>query len=329
MAKTTKTRILILSDTHGEKFPESHYPQIKADVAIHCGDMTEQSKLSEFHITLDLLKTLDAPLKLVIAGNHDFTLDLPIFKQKIAQAGLEGEPGLVAREYGQYGEVRQLFDEAREFHNIHLLDEGMHKFILANGATLSVYASPYTASPTADWGYQFLPGDSHNFVIDQGTDIAITHSPPEGVLDRSGAKKRIGIPDVFQAVEHARPKLHCFGHVHEGWGAKLVAWRDFDPSQKASYFTAIDNGQSMSLDTLASFRRGKFDDEDTAAAKSARLAGFESQGCRPTSHCVGDDHPIVSGKHTLFVNASISGDPAMPFHLPWLVDLDLPLQELK
>lgn len=71
------TRVLVLSDTHGEGL--HHMPQDPVDVAIHCGDLTEESKLGEFEEMVGLLRQINAPLKLVIAGNHDVTLDIPMF----------------------------------------------------------------------------------------------------------------------------------------------------------------------------------------------------------------------------------------------------------
>src|SRR5690349_3481366 len=80
-----KTRILIISDTHGQDLPTlSSGPT--ADVAIHCGDLTDESKLNEFETSIRLLKRINAPLKLVIGGNHDFTLYTPAFERLIAEA---------------------------------------------------------------------------------------------------------------------------------------------------------------------------------------------------------------------------------------------------
>lgn len=143
---TIKTTILILSDTHGMALDEL-LPSPHADVAIHCGDLTEESKLSEMQTSLSLLNKINAPLKLVIPGNHDFTLDTPSFKQKVAQAQPPLDPALVTKEYGAYGEAEQLFAKAaQEHHGIRLLGEGTHRFVLPNGAALTVYASPYTPS---------------------------------------------------------------------------------------------------------------------------------------------------------------------------------------
>ncbi|CAK7240764.1 MAG: hypothetical protein STHCBS139747_002211 [Sporothrix thermara] len=333
-----RTQILILSDTHGEPLPPCRQPRCRPDLVLHCGDLTHESKLHELRTTLDLLKTLDAPLTLVVAGNHDFTLDEPMFRRKILEAGLAGEPDLVAREYGRYGEARQLFDAARESHNIHLLDEGTHRFTLANGAAVSVYASPFTTSPEADWGFQFGPADGHAFAIEEGTDIVLTHSPPAGMLDRSPEHGMLGIPGLFQAVARARPRLHCFGHVHNGWGAKLAAWREpvsysttqliqhrNQRKQPLSHFTAFDNGRSQALDRLWNVQPLATDNAEQAAAKASRLAQYEANGCvRATSHCSDDSHPLVPGQHTLFVNASIMGGRTMPFQLPWLVEMELP-----
>lgn len=112
---------------------------------IHCGDLTQQSKLKEFRTAIRLLKSIDAPLKLVIAGNHDFTLDTPTFRSKIEKFWPSIDRKLIEREYGVLGEARKLPDEAAK-EGITFLDEDTHHFTLANGAHLTVYASPYTPS---------------------------------------------------------------------------------------------------------------------------------------------------------------------------------------
>ena len=184
---------------------------------------------------------IQAPLKLVIAGNHDFTMDVPAFRQKIAQAWTPLEPELVRRVYGNYGEARQLFEDARSA-GIILLDEGTHHFNLENGGTLAVYASPYTPL-LGDWGFQYHPNQGHNFEVLKGVDLVISHGPPRGIMDYTESKQRAGCPDLFQAIARARPRLHCFGHIHEGWGAKMVTWRK-RLTENPSRSTDIDNDRS-------------------------------------------------------------------------------------
>src|SRR5437016_10163799 len=143
MDSKIKTRFLIISDTHGMGFTPADKPLQRADVAIHCGDLTDGSKLSEFGTAIQLLKDIDAPIKLVIVGNHDFTMDIPTFEKKVAEAIPPLDPELVAKEYGAPGEARRSF-EAVTGEGIIFLDEGTHTFTLENGAVLTVYASPYT-----------------------------------------------------------------------------------------------------------------------------------------------------------------------------------------
>lgn len=123
-------------------FGPEDMPLQRADIAIHCGDLTDGSKLEEFR----------TPLKLAIAGNHDFTMDIPAFKKIVAEATPPLDPELVAKEFGIPGEARQLFEEAKDA-GIMLLDEGTHRFTHENGALLTVYASPYTPALGA-WGFQ-------------------------------------------------------------------------------------------------------------------------------------------------------------------------------
>lgn len=318
MANTTpaapaniKTRFLVLSDTHGlDHFPNSISAQ-RADVAIHCGDLTTESKIDEYQASLRLLRAIDAPLKLVIAGNHDFTLDTPAFQKKLAEARPPLDPQLVAKTYGDYGDARKLFSEQNDRHgaDITFLDEGAHYFKLQNGALLSVYASPYTPS-LGDWGFQYHPAHGHDFSIPQ-VDVVMTHGPPKGIFDYTDSGERAGCPDLFAAVSRARPRLHCFGHIHEGWGTKLVTWRQ-NINDQPSHLTDIDHGKSVLVDKLSN------------VANNPELR--RSIKCATTSHCSGDPSPFEWRSQTLFVNASIEGTEDFPLQPPWFIDLELPAQ---
>ncbi|KAI1140690.1 Metallo-dependent phosphatase [Hypoxylon sp. FL0543] len=314
------TRFLIMSDTHGEAIPDIHNIPV-ADVAIHCGDFTEESHIEEFKKTLDLLKSIKAPLKLVIAGNHDFTIDTPTFKKKVAESeALDAE--LVGKFYGDYGEARLLFEDART-DGIVFLDEGRHSFNLDNGAMMTVYASSFTPS-LGEGGFQYHPQQGHDFAIAEGVDVVITHGPPHGIMDLTDQKRRAGCPQLFGAVARARPRLHCFGHIHEGWGARLVTWRE-QVSQTPSHFTDIDNNNSIIVQKLSNLERQQFDSPETAYDKIQEKSRLHQQGYIRTSHCTSDQAPLQAGSQTLFVNAAIEGATEdYPRHLPWVVDIELP-----
>ncbi|RYP57775.1 hypothetical protein DL769_009289 [Monosporascus sp. CRB-8-3] len=317
-----RTKFLIISDTHGQHLVQSN---LRADVAIHCGDLTEESKIQEFRDALDLLKSIQAPLKLVIAGNHDFTMDLPTFEANVSNADEPLDAELVKMEYGDYGEAKEIFENAKA-HGIHFLEEGMHRFELENGALLTVYASPCTPSLNDSWGFQYRP-QQHEFTM-TNVDLVMTHGPPHGIMDLTESRTRAGCPNLFSAVARAQPKLHCFGHIHEGWGAKLVGWRD-TISPSPSHFTDIDNDRSLVIEKLSNLKKTKFDTAKTAHEKFRKRTALHAQGFIRTSHCSGDENPLQQGQ-TIFVNAAIEGTTEeYPRHLPWLVEIELPPANLE
>lgn len=203
MESQTKTRFFIISDTHGEDL--ARYPVEPVDVVIHCGDLTQESKLSEYRQAINLLKHIDAPVKLVIGGNHDFTLDDTSYHQKLTEAHLPlpQEDQTVKTTYGDFGEARALFDaEKTGGSRVIFLDEGTHNIVLANGVALRIYASPFVPSEENHYGYPFAPLPGHTWDIPSGVDIVITHSPPKGVLDFSAmTRKRAGCSYLFSAVD--------------------------------------------------------------------------------------------------------------------------------
>ena len=289
-----QTRLLILSDTHGLDFSAEDRPQQRVDVAIHCGDLTDGSKLEEFQATIQLLKRIDAPLKLAIAGNHDFTIDVPVFQKIVADALPPLDPELVAKEYGVPGEARQLFAQAKEA-GIMFLDEGAHRIPLENGGLLTVYASPYTPS-LGGLGFQYHPERGHHFALEKGLDVAITHGPPHGIMDRTNNRKRTGSPHLFTTVAEAKPQVHCFGHIHEDWGAKLVTWREFY-GEPPTHFTAIDNDQSYVIENLTSLNPFKFDTPEDTKQKLDKFKRYKQDRCCTASVYAGDGEPATGKRN--------------------------------
>ncbi|KAJ5363558.1 uncharacterized protein N7496_009271 [Penicillium cataractarum] len=135
-------------------------------------------------------------------------MDNPVFQKKFKK-----------QTYGCAGEVRKLLTTQT---GVTFLDEENYKFRLDNGALLKLYASPYTPS-LGSGAFRYHPSQGHEFSIDNA-DIVITHGPPKGILEVTNSCQRAGCPFLFEAVARARPRMHCFGHIHESWGAKLVTW---------------------------------------------------------------------------------------------------------
>ncbi|KAK2020242.1 calcineurin-like phosphoesterase [Colletotrichum eremochloae] len=316
-----KTRIFVISDTHGLRLRYKH----QADVVIHCGDATNESELEEYRNLIKDLSCIKAPLKLVIPGNHDFTLDIPRFKKRIIEVA-RSNPDVKKKymaKYGDLGDARSLFEEARDA-GIVLLEEGTHIFKLANGARLKVYASPHTPAAGGFPGFQYPPEDRHDFAIEKGTNIAITHGPALGMLDRTKANPKAGCPDLLDAITRARPQLHCCGHIHEGWGAKMVTWKG-NLAEEATGTDEDSLKESSAIATLSDFKSLPTDSTEETAHKRQFVKQSSLARCCEISLCQGDQHPRDAKSQTLFVNAAIQGAPGeAALHYPWMIDIELP-----
>ncbi|KAK1990326.1 hypothetical protein LX36DRAFT_535158, partial [Colletotrichum falcatum] len=76
-----RTKMLVLSDIHGMEIANMNLDE-PVDVVIHCGDLTESSAMPEYQSTLQLLREINAPLKLFLAGNDDLSLDTPALRRR-------------------------------------------------------------------------------------------------------------------------------------------------------------------------------------------------------------------------------------------------------
>lgn len=48
--------------------------------------------------------------------------------------------------------------------------------------------------------------------------MLITHGPPFGIGDRTWGGSHVGCEDLLRRVRQIQPRLHVFGHIHEGGG---------------------------------------------------------------------------------------------------------------
>lgn len=165
------------------------------DVLVHCGDFTWKGRPQEIQSFNDWLGTL--PFKksniLVCAGNHDMML--------------EDDPERA---------------EAMLTNCTYLKDSGT----TIDG--ISFYGSPW--QPVFhNWAFNLERGSEEMKAvwakIPTGVDVLITHAPPNGVMDLCSdhldRTKLVNVgckilrDEVFNRV---KPKVHCFGHIHSGYG---------------------------------------------------------------------------------------------------------------
>jgi Icc-related predicted phosphoesterase len=62
----------------------------------------------------------------------------------------------------------------------------------------------------------------HWDLIPIDTDVLITHGPPMGIRDLCANGERVGCEDLLQAIISIKPRIHAFGHIHEGQGTTRV-----------------------------------------------------------------------------------------------------------
>ncbi|KAJ4524886.1 hypothetical protein HRR83_000524 [Exophiala dermatitidis] len=134
-------------------------------------------------------------------------------------------------------------------------------------------------------------------------DIMLTHGPPYGILDRTKTNVNVGCEHLRRAVERCRPRVHCFGHIHEAWGAERKKWED--TSNSATSKVEVLGGVPLPSESNESQSQSQ---PQTEKEKEVVLL---------------DATDITAGKETLFVNASIMNLQYKPVNAPWLVDLML------
>jgi len=177
-------KIICLSDTHGRHWDIINIPA--GDVIIQAGDISSTGTHGEIEDFLDWFSSLNFRYKIFIAGNHDF-----LFQRS---------PD-IARRFIPSG-ISYLEDDAIEI-------EG-----------LTFYGSPYT--PTFfNWAFMKNPGKEMMECwakIPSDLDVLITHGPPYGILDLSRDHKHLGCKDLSNRLREVSPRLHLFGHIHEGYG---------------------------------------------------------------------------------------------------------------
>lgn len=180
--------VVCISDTHNTQPEVPH-----GDLLIHAGDLSQSGSLEEVQTTVDWLKTLSHPHKVIIAGNHDMLFESD--------------------------------DQAQlDLGNITYLQDNSTGIRFRNGRALNIYGSPWTPTP-GTWAFQHRrEQDVWTGSVPENTDILVTHRPPRFHLDVAG----YGDDNLLKELWRTRPRLHVFGHVHEGYGKDFIAYDRFE-----------------------------------------------------------------------------------------------------
>ncbi|KAI9737503.1 MAG: hypothetical protein M1834_009658 [Cirrosporium novae-zelandiae] len=241
--KLRKTRFVCISDTHKASPLDGAFKLPKGDVLIHAGDLSNQGSLSELVKSLEWIEKADFEVKIVVAGNHDITLDKHFYD-----------------DYGLYfhnqnpqnaEECRRLFLESETI--IYLNHESATiRLQDPNGpqTTFKAFGSPYSPARGL-WAFGYLPDNAPELwdKIPLDTDIVITHTPPMYHCDESKDRGAAGCTALRQALWRVRPSLSICGHVHEGRGMQRVRW-DLNSTHVKYKEEVIDVWEDPSAGTL-------------------------------------------------------------------------------
>ena len=178
-------RLVHLSDTH-----ELHrYVKVPdGDVLIHAGDFTNISSITAINDFNDWLGDLPHAYKIVIAGNHD--------------SKFESRPSI----------AKDMITNA-----IYLKDNSVE----IEG--IKFYGSPYTPV-FMEWAFNATENQRKIIwdKIPDDTDVLITHGPPKMIMDVDPWGNHVGCGYLMARVKKIKPKVHSFGHIHEGYGMKKI-----------------------------------------------------------------------------------------------------------
>ena len=182
-------KICIISDTHNKHKRLARLPD--ADMIIHCGDFTSvvmDMKSGNYEMVWCFKSIFTTNL---FAGNHDWLFET--------------------------NRVLALADVPKNV--IYLEDSGVE----IEG--LNFYGIP-VQPPFNNWAFNRPENKlaEHWKAIPDNTDVLITHCPPHTIFDWSIYDNiHTGSPSLyFEVVNRIKPKLHCFGHIHGGYGIKVI-----------------------------------------------------------------------------------------------------------
>ncbi|PKS11681.1 hypothetical protein jhhlp_001833 [Lomentospora prolificans] len=300
-----RTRFICISDTHN-----ANVALPKGDVLIHAGDLTNRGSYSELSKTIQWLEKADFECKIVIAGNHELTLDEPYYADLRATSSRPN-----------YTDDPSKCLSLLTSSSLTYLSHASTKIQLSSPSgprtTFTVFGSPHTPRRGQETAFSAFVYDTPNKPSDPSptlwndipsdADIVVTHTPPRGHLDMVPGDIHIGCVALRKALWRVRPRLAVCGHVHFGRGADYVSWGP-EEGEVASTETWVDPAPEGKKNSLVDL--------------TARRGALGQRGNGHEGSCV-VNASIQTGSYTL--------DPHhrgyRKMNKPIVVDLDLPTWE--
>ena len=186
-------KIVFISDSHGF---HKNLVLPEGDILIHAGDVSGRGMESQVVDFMDWFTLQPHKHKIMVAGNHDF------FFEQAAQEQINNviSPNI-----------------------IYLNDSG----ITIEG--IKIWGSPVTTW-FYNWAFNRHHGEEikkHWDIIPTDTDLLITHGPAFGIRDKTHSGIHVGCNNLLETIKTNKPRVHAFGHIHEGYGMEHQFDTDF------------------------------------------------------------------------------------------------------
>lgn len=172
-------KFVIISDNHN--YYDMKVPE--GDVLIHCGDFSFRGDPLEVLEFQEWIKKQPHKHKLFVWGNHEVWVEQ------------------------NYSPAVTLVSGGICVHNIEKKVEGLR--VLGSSVT----------PPFGRWAFMMEKDRRKKYweTLPE-CDILITHGPPLEILDLNIDGEHCGCGYMREYVDRVKPKLHCFGHIHESYG---------------------------------------------------------------------------------------------------------------
>ena len=179
-------RLLLFSDLHAD-FNQAQKIVDRShdfDLLIGAGDFGNlRRQLTEM---IEVLRAIRCPVVLV-AGNNESTEELR--------------------------NACRIWKSAHVLHGSGVTIEGIPFWGLGGGVP---------TTPFGDWSYDFTENQAAALLADCPRNaVLVSHSPPQGVLDRSSQGKHLGSTAVLAAMQRTTPQLVVCGHIHASSGQSV------------------------------------------------------------------------------------------------------------
>lgn len=180
------TKIICCSDTHSQNLT-TKWDWPLGDIWIHAGDLSATGSEESLKQVGRQIHQLPYRYKIIIAGNHDRAF----------------------WEHNKYVPTAW-----RYFPGVIVLEDEWVKIM-----GLKIYGSSWIKFKEGKYPFEIQDLKEKWDLVPDHTDVLVTHMPPKlAQLDVNHHGESMGSHSLLEATKRVRPKLHVFGHIHEGAG---------------------------------------------------------------------------------------------------------------